>query len=81
MRAPLAELHPHPSSAGRHPQSGGCEDRVLAQGEARAGAVGYGCRCCAKIHLLVKAYFEALVNLASLRRRAIEDVRALCYRL
>ena len=29
-RAPLAELHPHPSSTGRHPQSGGCGDRVLA---------------------------------------------------
>merc|ERR1712086_892420 len=30
MRAPLAELHPPPSSTGQHPQSGGCEDRVLA---------------------------------------------------
>ena len=44
MRAPLAELHPHPSSAGRHPQSGGCEDRVLAQDEAGAGPGDGWCR-------------------------------------
>ena len=42
---PLAELHPQPSSTGRHSQSGGRADRVPAQGEARAGADDDGCRC------------------------------------
>ena len=34
----LLNFPPHPSSTGRHSQSGGRWDRVLAQVEARAGA-------------------------------------------
>ena len=80
-RPPLAELHPQPSSTGRHSQSGGRGDRVPAQGEARAGAGDDGCRCRAKIHLPRLAPFGALVNLAFLRRRAARDLRATCSRL
>ena len=67
-RPPLAELPPHPSSTGRHSQSGGRGDRVLAQGEARAGAGDDGCFCRTNFHLPRVALKEALVNLALLRR-------------
>ena len=64
----LAELPPHLCSAGRHPQSGGCGDRVIARGEARAGAGDDGCCCPAKIHLLRVALFESLMDPALLTR-------------
>ena len=51
-------------------------DRVLAQGEARAGAGGDGCRCRAKIHPPRLALIGALVNLALLRRHADRDLWA-----
>jgi len=60
-RPPVAEHPPHLCSAGRHPQSGGCGDRVPAQGEARADAGDDRCCCRAKIHLLRVALFASLV--------------------
>eukprot|EP00964_Phaeocystis_antarctica_P035170 scaffold20060_cov33-Phaeocystis_antarctica.AAC.1 len=74
--APVAELLPHPSSTGRHSESGGRGDRVPTQGEARAGAGDDGCRCRAKIHLPRLAFKDAVVNPAFLSRRADQDLWA-----
>ena len=58
-------------SAGRHPQSGGHGSRVTIQGEEPAGTGDDGSRCPAKVHLLDHVFFESLVKLALLRRRAV----------
>jgi len=68
-------------AAGRHFQSGGSGGRVTRSSEVPSGAGDEGSRCRAKIHLLGHAFFESLVNLALLRRRADQGLWAQCYRL
>ena len=69
---PFGLTSPRHCSAGRHHQSGGHGSRVtISQGEVPAGTGDDGSRCPAKIHLLDRVFFESLVKLALLRRRAV----------